>query len=447
MFKKQRRTVQGELWVHTEDLPVPASNRFYDALTAVFDSIGFDEAVRDLFRPFYRPDGPGHPGVDPAVYIKMLLIGFFENIKSERGIEARCADSLMLRNFLGFAITERVPDHTTLGVIRRRVPKDAFEKAFALLLPVLAQMGLVRAAHIGLDTSVIEANASMRNLRNRISGEKYRIYVKKLAKEAGVDPKDEAAVSRFDRKRKGRKTSNDEWENPHDPDAKIGPTKHGDTRMIYKPEHTVDMETGAMVDAKVLPGDTADSTNVSERIAAAEQRAIAMLPMDELPVETATMDKGYFSAKEVARIELSGIGANMPDRCTNRNLENLTEEEFLAVRRCHARVKSKAGKELLRKRGMHIERSFAHILDCGGMRRTTLRGIENIQKRYSIAALGYNVSLLMLAFIGVGTPKQCAAGARKPVFPSFFRLVVYEVWIFCSDAFGARIRATTVIAC
>lgn len=419
MFKKQQRIVQGELWVHADDLPVPASNRFYDALSAIFESIGFEDAVRDLFRPFYRPDGPGHPGVDPAVYIKMLLIGFFENIKSERGIEARCADSLMLRHFLGFAITERVPDHTTLGVIRRRVPGDVFEKSFALLLPVLAKMGLVRSAHVGLDTSVIEANASMRNLRNRISGEKYRIYVKKLAKEAGIDPKDEAAVSRFDRKRKDRKTSNDEWENPHDPDAKIGPTKQGGTRMIYKPEHVVDMETGAIIDARILPGDTSDTTELACRIADAEARAISSMPIDELPMETVTADKGYHAADEIALMETGGLSANIPDRITNRNLENLSKETRGAVERCARRVKSAMGKDLLRKRGMHIERSFAHILDSGGMRRTTLRGVENIQKRYSIAALGYNLSLLMFTFFGVGTPKQCAAGSGKGIFAAF----------------------------
>jgi transposase len=424
MFKKQKRIVQAELWVNAQEYALPASNPFYDRLDAILTSIGFDDQVRALCQPYYRMGGPGHPGVDPAVYFKMLLIGFFENIKSERAIEARCADSIMLRRFLGYPLNERVPDHTTLGVIRRRLPVDMFEKAFAILLPVLASMGLLRGAHIGMDTSVVDANASMRNLINRISAEKYRAYVKKLAKAEGVDVSDEAAVSRFDRKRKGRKTSNDEWQNPHDPDAKIGPTKHGGTRMIYKPEHVVDMETGAIIDAKILPGDTADTADVAGRIADAEARAIASMPIDELPIETATGDKGYHAGEEVARIENAGMAANIPDRITNRNLTNLSATTRNAVVRCARRVKSVTGKELLRKRGMYIERSFAHILDAGGMRRTTLRGTENIQKRYSIAALGYNLSLLLMTIFGVGTPKQYAAGAGKRFIDACFHAIM-----------------------
>jgi len=446
MFKKQKRIVQGELWVNAEEYALPASNPFYEQLDAIITSIGFDDQVRSLCQPYYRMGGPGHPGVDPAVYIKMLLIGFFENIKSERAIEARCADSIMLRRFIGYPLNERVPDHTTLGVIRRRLPVDTFEKAFVILHPVLASMGLLRGAHIGMDTSVIDANASMRNLRNRISAEKYRAYVKKLAKQEGVDIGDEAAVSRFDRKRKGRKTSNDEWHNPHDPDAKIGPTKHGGTRMIYKPEHVVDMDTGAMIDARILPGDTADTTEVASRIADAEARAIASMPIDDLPIETATADKGYHAAEEIARIENGGMAANIPDRITNRNLEKLSKGTREALKRCARRVKSVMGKDLLRKRGMHIERSFAHILDSGGMRRTTLRGTENIQKRYSIAALGYNLSLLMLTFFGVGTPKQHAAGTGK----RFLDACIHAIFGFTRflAGFGVRagLHAATVVA-
>ena len=446
MFKKQKRIVQGELWVNAEEYALPASNPFYEQLDALLASIGFDDQVRTLCQPSYRIGGPGHPGVDPAVYMKMLLIGFFENLKSERAIEARCADSIMLRRFLGYPLNERVPDHTTLSVIRRRIPVDAFEKAFVLLHPLLASMGLLRGAHIGVDTSVIDANASMRNLRNRISSEKYRAYVKKLAKEEGVDIDDEAAVSRFDRWRKGRKTSNDEWQNPHDPDAKIGPTKHGSTRMIYKPEHVVDMETGAIIDARILLGDTADTADVAGRIADAEARAITALPVDELPIETATADKGYHSAAEIEKIEGSGIAANIPDRVQNRNLANLSEATRAAVQRCARFVKSTVGKDLLRKRGMHIERSFAHILDSGGMRRVTLRGRENIQKRYSIAALGYNLSLIMLTFFGAGTPKQHAAGAGKRFIDACIHAIIDITRFIVGSDVRTGLHAATAIA-
>lgn len=227
MFKKQKRVVQGEIWINSEELVLPEGNTFYDALNIVLGAMDFDESARALCVPFYRMSGPGQPGTDPAVYFRVFLIGFFEGIRSERQIERRCADSIMLHRFLGYSLTERVPDHTAIGLFRRKIPEEVFVKVFGLVLPALARMGLFSGKDLGLDTSVIKANASMRNLRNRFTGQKYRDYVKRLATEAGIDPEDASAISRFDRTRKGRKTSNKEWENPFDPDAKIGPTKHG----------------------------------------------------------------------------------------------------------------------------------------------------------------------------------------------------------------------------
>ena len=221
VFKKQKLPIQQELWVRADELPVPASSPFYEQLDRFLESVNFEEKARALCAPYYKPSGPGQPGVDPVVYFKMILIGFFEGIKSERGIESRCGDSLMLRRFLGFEIIERVPDHSTLSVIRRRLPVNVFKEVFGLMHPALAKMGLIRGKNVGADTSVIEANASMRRLTNRLTGQKYRAYVVRLAKTAGVDEKDSDAVTRFDRNRK-KKVSNDDWMNPHDPDAKIG---------------------------------------------------------------------------------------------------------------------------------------------------------------------------------------------------------------------------------
>jgi transposase len=426
MFKKQKRIVQGELWIDAAKVALPEGCAFYDKLNAMLEAVGFDEQVHALCQPYYRMDGPGHPGVDPAVYFRILLIGFFEGIRSERALATRCADSLMLRRFLRYQLDESVPDHSTLSVIRHRFPVDVFHQVFTIMHPALASLGLIRGAHIAMDTSVIEANASMRNLRNRCTGEKYREYVRRLAKDDGVNPRDEAAVSRHDRKRKNRKTSNNDWQNPHDPDAKVGPTKHGETRMIYKPEHVVDMDTGAIIDAQVLPGDTADATEVAARLAETERRMMAVMPIDELPIETLTADKGYHSAANVEQLSTAGIAVNIPDRVVDRKMEQLTPACQRALRKSATLVKSRKGKALLRKRGMYVERSFAHVLDAGGMRRTTLRGRENVQKRHSIASLGYNLSLVLLTVFGVGTPKQAIAGATAAGFSAFSR-VAYAV--------------------
>ena len=424
MFKKQKRIIQGELWINAEDLVLPEGNTFYDALNAMLHAMDFDEAARTLCMPYYKLCGPGQPGTDPAVYFRTFLIGFFEGISSERQIERRCADSIMLHRFLGYSLTERVPDHTSIGLFRRKIPEEVFVQVFGMVLPALERMGLFSGKHLGLDTSVIDANASMRSLKNRITGEKYRDYVKRLAKKAGIDPDDEAAVSRFDRTRKGRKTSNKEWENPFDPDAKIGPTKHGATRMIYKPEHLVDMETGAILDATVLPGDIADGTDVADRMMEAEWRAAEALDNGEmdLPIESLTADKGYHSLENLERLSEYDIIPNIPDPCRNRNVGKLESASRQIIEWSRATVASVVGKELQRARGMYIERSFAHLLDAGGMRRTTLRGRTNIQKRYCIAALGYDIALMMVTLFGAGMPKQWAAMGLDALYSGMIRV-------------------------
>jgi transposase len=301
MFKPKVPPLQPELWVPACKLQRGPTAPFWDRFQAFLSELKFDDRVRALCAKHYTMSGPGHPGVDPAVYFKMLLIGFFENIPSERALELRCADSLSIREFLGYEVTERTPDHSTLSRIRKRLPTTVYDEVFAIVLPTLDELGLIQATNLGMDTSVIDANASKRALHNRFSGEQYRAYVKNLAREAGVDTEDPAAVSRFDKNRPGRKTSNKEWQNPHDPDAKIGPTKHGGSRMIYKPEHLVDMDTGAILDARVLFGDQADSADLTDRFIAAEQRAAAVLmPEDmDLPVESVTNDTGYHSTKNI----------------------------------------------------------------------------------------------------------------------------------------------------
>ena len=405
------------MWIRSEDLVSAHTNPFYDKLKKMLNEIKFGDQVRKICSEHYRCDGPGQPGVDPEVYFKMLIIGFFQNITSERELERRCHDSISIREFLGYNLTERTPDHSTLSVIRLRLSSETFDKIFQIMLPVLQKHGLIIGKNVGMDSSVMEANASMRALQNRLTKEQYRKYVSNLAKEDGVDPNDPAAVSRYDRKRK-KKVSNTEWENPHDSEAKIGPTKHGNTRMIYKPEHLVDMDTGAILDAQVQPGDMADCTNVTDRLMKSEMFAAEGLNNDEmdLPLESFTADKGYHSDDEI--VELSGydIQANIPDRLTTRRLEKMKEEKREIIEASINFVSSEDGKELLRKRGMYIERSFAHVLDSGGMRRTTLRGQENIQKRYIIAAMGFNISLVMGKIYGYGTPKQHDAGNETALY-------------------------------
>jgi hypothetical protein len=297
-----------------------------------------------------------------------------------------------------------------MSIIRQRLGRDCFERVFALVLAALQRHGLLKGRHLGIDSSVIEANASLRSLSERNTEEGYWAYVQRLAREAGVETNDGAALRNFDRKRAGKKLSNEQWQNPHDPDAKIGRTKDGATDMVYLPEHTVDLDTGAIVQAQVLAGDHRDSEELSERVIEAVVSVQEAQADPEALPETLTGDKGYFSLLEIGRLQELSLKTVISDpRRVQRRFDQLSSAQRQTLARAQRSASSKYGRKLLRKRGQHIERSFAHVLDAGGMRRATLRGLENLNKRHQIAAACYNLSQLLRRLYGVGTPKQWAA--------------------------------------
>jgi transposase len=465
MFKpRTKEQKQKEFWVVADKLPKASPSRFYELLDGTLEAMEFGSQVREICEPAYaNAKRGGRPGIDPVVYFKMLMIGFFEGVDSERQIAARCADSLSLRGFLGYALDEETPDHSSMSIIRQRLGSESFERVFALVLAALRQHGLLKGRHLGIDSSVIEANASLRNLSERNTEERYWDYVKRLAQEAGLGTVDGAELRNFDRKRTGKKMSNEQWQNPNDPDAKIGRTKDGATDMVYLPEHTVDLETGAIVRAQVLAGDHRDSEDLSQRVIEAVvivQEAIGRTDVEKMP-ETITADKGYFSLQEIGLLQELSMKTVISDpRRAQRRFDKLSSAEQQALARARRSASSKYGKRLLSRRGQHIERSFAHVLDAGGMRRATLRGLENLNKRHQIAAASYNLSQLMRHLHGVGTPKQWVAlfcclmmhllrlafyGWRVPVNLSYDLFPVY--WYRHSSSVlapsGAKWRSST----
>ena len=344
---------------------------------------------------------------------------------SERGIAARCADSLSIRSFLHYELHEATPDHSSLTIIRQRLGAEVYEQVFGLVLKALGDHKLLKGRKLGIDASVMEANASLRSLEHRLTGSDYAAYVKQLAEAAGVDAEDPAAVRRFDRRRPGRKTSNDDWKNPHDPDAKIGRTKRGATRMIYKPEHVVDLETGAIVDADVRPGDEHDTEDLTQRVLDAEARMSRALgdEKDTERIDLLAADKGYFKLDEVWQLQELNIETAISDPQGHRRADRLTDIQRAALDAAKRTLRSESGQALLKRRSELVERSFEHVLDCGGARRTTLRGRENIRKRYLIQAACANLSLLMRHLAGTGTPKQALAAGRTHVITTFWRYI------------------------
>lgn len=418
MFERREDSEkQQELWVLAGELPEATPDAFYRRVNRTLDKIGFAGQVWAICEPAYAdPSRGGRRGIDPVVYLKMLTVGFFEDLPSERSIASRCADSFSLRGYLGYSLTEATPDHSSLSVIRERLSLEQLEAIHGVLLAALHAHGLLKGRKLGIDSSVIEANASLRGLEHRNTEESYWEYVKRLAAEAGFDSSDTKAVRRFDKKREGRKTSNQEWQNPNDPEAKVGRTKDGATDMTYKPEHVTDLESGAIVRVEVRPGDAADNdASLCERVLAAIGTLSEALP--EQPIEKLGRelcgDEGYFAIEQIAQLQECGMRTVIADpQADRRKPEKASKEHREALRYASRSTRSASGKALLRKRGEHIERSFCHLLDHGGLRRATLRGCEKLTKRHMVAAMSYNLSLLLRTLFGIGTPKQALAGAR-----------------------------------
>ena len=428
--RRERRAKQSEFWVPTDQLPAATPSAFYRRVNATLAKMNFARQVWAICEPAYAdPARGGRPGIDPVVYLKMLMIGFFENLPSDRAIAARCEDSLSARGFLGYGLEEATPDHSSFTVIRDRLSLDQLDAIHRVLLGALRGHGLLRGRRLGIDSSVIEANASLRALEHRNTEESYWEYVKRLAAEAGIDPADTKAVRRFDKQREGRRTSNTEWQNPHDPEAKVGRTKDGACDMIYKPEHITDLESGVIVSAEVRPGDAADhDASLCERVMASVgtlSEAAPEVPLEKLGAELCA-DEGYFAIEQIAELQACGVRTVIADPLAGRrNPARASQEHRRALHRASRATRSASGKALLRKRGEHLERSFAHLLDCGRLRRATLRGCTKLTKRQKTGALTYNLSVLLRHLFGVGTLKQTLALSRAALIHRFLRLLAW----------------------
>jgi transposase len=400
---------QKEMLVTWDELPKSPGHVFYDRLQAVLSEAGFDAFVEALCQPYYAV-AIGAPSLPPGRYFRMHLVGYFEGIDSERGLEWRCADSLSLREFLGLELRERVPDHSWLSRSRARLPLEVHERVFAWVLEQLAERGLVKGERIGIDASTMAANAALRSIRRRDSGEGYRAMLARMAEASGIETPTAAELKQFDRERQGKRLSNAEWASPTDPEARITRMPDGRTRLAYKPEHAVDLDTEAIVAAEIQPADRGDTTTLSDTLEAAARGldAVGCGPTIDRPAELIA-DKGYHSRvlKDLASGPWQTRIAEPEPKAVQRWRGDLDARR--AVYGNRARLRSAAGKEALALRAEKVERSFALTLDRGGLRRTHLRGRENVQKRYFVHVAAYNLGLVMRQLIGAGTPKELAA--------------------------------------
>ena len=393
------------MWIPTTDLPVSPGHSFYARLNAILDEAGFDRFAEEQCRQFYAPV-MGRPSLPPGRYFRLLLLGYFEGLDSERGIAWRAADSLAVRRFVGLGLDAAAPDHSTISRTRRLIAVETHRAVFTWVQERLVAAGLLKGQTVAIDATTLEANAAMRSIVRRATGESYQEFLTRLAAASGIKTPTREALARLDRRRKKR-TSNKDWENPSDPDAKITKMKDGRTHLAHKAEHAVDLDSGALVAVTLHGADVGDTTSLIETaIAAAEQVEAAHATSPTSAELTAIVaDKGYHSNQTLVDLTAVAVRSYIAEPDRGRRDWTTMPEAQSPVSRNRRRVRGVRGKRLLRRRGEYVERTFAHVYDTGGLRRTHLRGHQNILKRLLVHAGAFNLGLLMRKAFGRGTPR------------------------------------------
>jgi hypothetical protein len=403
-------------WIATAALAPAPANPFYQRLNEILQEGDFDPFVEDLCRPYYAK-GIGRRGIPPGIYFRMLFVGYFEGLGSQRAIAWRCADSRSLREFLGYLPTELTPDHSSLTKVRQRLPEVVHEQVFAWVLQRAEANGLWPGPTTGVDSTFLEANASMKTIERRETGDDWKAYLRQLAAAAGIENPSDEDLRRLDRQRHDKKVSNAEWGSPTDPDSRITKMKDGTTHLAYKAEHVVDLKTDLVLAAAVYPADQPDSATLlpslvaaqlnlfrADRVAAGTDPGAAA----EVPViAEAVTDKGYHKVETLVDCAAAGVRTYTGEqrRPTGHVWTDKPagwEQVYRANRR---RNRSARGKRLQKQRSEYVERTFAHVCETGGGRRSWLRGLANVSKRHLMQVAGHNLGVLRRRRFGKGTPR------------------------------------------
>ena len=393
---KRRKGRQQELFVAASEIRA-LGNPFYRALNRLLEEHGFDEFAEEACREFYAQKR-GRPGIPPGVYFRMLMVGYLEGIGSERGIAWRCADSISLREFLGYGLEKNPPEHSSLSKTRKRLSVEAHAAVFSRVLEVVQGSGLLSGKTLGVDSTTLEANAAMRTIVRRDDGRGYEEWLEEVARASGIETPTRKDLAKLDRKRP-KKGSNQEWVHPHDPEARVTKMKDGRTGLAHKFEQAVDMETGAVVAVTVQTMDGGDTASLPVTLDEAQRQLAEVEPREVVA------DKGYHSNKTMTGVQDRGLRSYVsePDRGRRKWRRNRDAQKPTYANR--RRIRGNRGKRLLRQRGEKVERGFAHMLGTGGLRRVHVRGQEEIRKRILIQAAAFNLGLLMRKRFGFGTPR------------------------------------------
>jgi transposase len=411
MAMGKRRQRQEALFIMAEGLPKSAGHPFYQRLNSLLAEADFDRWIEKRCQRYYEQDEKrGQPSIPPGVYFRMLLVGYFEGIDSQRGIAWRCADSLSLRQFLGIPLAETTPDPKTLSNTRRRLPEEVFDEVFQFVLGIAAEKKLLSGKAVGVDSTLLEANAAMKSIVRRDTGEDWKEYVLRLMREEGAiepdhEPSDEE-IRRFDKKRKNKRVSNDEWVSPSDPESRITQMKDGRTHLAYKAEHVVDLKSDVILAAAIYPADQADTQTLVDSVMEAVENV--KQAGAEVEIEEIVADKGYHAAETIELADDLNFRTYIPQR-KKKHRSRWTDKPAKLKRAVYAnrrRLRRDKSRAFQRLRSERCERTFAHVCDTGGMRRSWLREVINVSKRYLIAAAAHNLGRIMRKLFGIGKPRR-----------------------------------------
>ena len=441
MAMGKRRAQQGELWVATQELPHSPGHPFYRKLNSLLADAGFDAFVERLCQSYYA-EHHGRPSIPPGVYFRMLLIGYFEGLHSQRGIAWRCSDSRSLQEFLGYLPTQTTPDHSSLTVIRQRLPEVVHEQVFAWVLGLAHEKKLLAGKTVAADATFLEANAAMKSIERKDTGEDYKAYLKRLAKDAGIDEPTDEDLRRFDRGRPDKKVSNEEWQSGTDQDSRIAKMKDGTTHLAYKAEHVVDLDSNLILAAEIYHADEGDATTLWPSVATAQLNLLRAGSKTE--IENVAADKGYHKAQTLAECKGAGWRTYIPEskRHPRHRWHDKPPEQEAAFRANRRRVRGARSKRLQRLRSEYVERTFAHICETGGARRSWLRGLAKVSKRYLMQAAAHNLGLLMRKLFGMGTPRglQSPRSGLALWFWALIKLWLLPIAELCRRADSRRQR-------
>ena len=430
MAMGKRKQRQESLFIMADCLPQSDGHPFYKKLNSLLAEAEFDRWIEQRCQRFYEQEETrGQPSIPPGVYFRMLLVGYFEDISSQRGIAWRCGDSLSLRCFLGVPLGKPTPDHSTMSVTRTRLAPEVFDEVFQFVLAIAERKKLLMGKTVGVDSTTLEANAAMKSIVRRDTGEDWREFVTRLMQEEGVvaaaeKPSDEE-LRRYDKQRK-KKVSNDEWVSKTDAEARLAKMKDGTTHLAYKAEHVVDLQSEIVLAAEIYQADQGDTQTLVDSVMEAQVNLAEA--GSEVRIEEVAADKGYHADAALELADDLALRTYIPEprRKDDRVWTDKPESYRRAVVNNRRRMACAKGQRLQRLRSERVERSFAHVCETGGARRSWLRGLEDVTKRYRLAAAAHNLGRIMRLLFGVGKPRVLQG---PNALAWFVQLITLTFWL------------------